>query len=92
MRLPGKMHRNCFVYNQGKKRKVTPAYIRRKDVFLCKYKYPRPFWPGINYFKGVICGPHLLAHTWASRPALICGFLGCLSMRDASFAAQVRAL
>jgi len=37
-------------------------------------------------------GAHLLAHTWASRPALIFGFLTVSPMEDASLIVLVRAL
>ena len=37
--------------------------------------------------RDILSGSHLVAHTWANRPALICVFLGCSPMADAFFVA-----
>ena len=33
-----------------------------------KTKHPRPIRPGMDYFRGLLRGAHLLAHTWATSP------------------------
>ena len=46
-----------------------------------KYKNPRLFRPGTNYFVKFSRGAHLLAHTWASKAMLQGIFLFCSGIK-----------
>jgi hypothetical protein len=49
--------------------------MRGMVKYAAKYKNPRLLESGMNCFMGILRGPHLVAHTWASRPRFIFFFL-----------------
>jgi hypothetical protein len=59
--------------------------MRGMVKYAAKYKNPRLLESGMNCFMGILRGPHLVAHTWASRPTLIWGFVDNWPISVASF-------
>ena len=57
--------------------------------YAAKYKNPRLLESGMNCFLGILRGPHLVAHTWASNPTLK---FWPSPMAEASFCVSVGAL
>ena len=56
-----------------------------EEIVECavKCKNPRLFRPGTNYFRVILRGAHLLAHTWASRPVQHGAFFSCSGIKNA---------
>ena len=48
-----------------------------------KTQNPRLLRPGMNYFRVILRGAHILAHTWAMRPIPHGIFFRCSGIEDA---------